>query len=213
MDAPSYDYPSLCVNIFSVIVSAVIAIAAIWGDWLRYLATPPRLSVCLRRRILRIERINAIEHRFIHLEVQNSNRWYTATNVDVNVVRIDRQQADGHWEIAYDVGPIPLKWQFSVYDIRRNDIGPVRYCDLAVLRKNGCLELETRFAPADFDRKISPNQGTRVHIVAIADNVTSDRLVLELHWDGIWSDDDSEMAGHIVVRPISKCYVYPWIEG
>jgi recombinational DNA repair protein RecT len=41
-----------------------------------------------------------------------------------------------------------------------------------------------------------------VGIVAQSNEVESNKLKLDISWDGIWSEDPDEMVKHMVIKPL-----------
>jgi ubiquinone biosynthesis protein Coq4 len=44
----------------------------------------------------------------------------------------------------------------------------------------------------------------RVEIQVLADNAVSKAILLEIAWDGQWTDDIFEMRRHLIVKPVSS---------
>jgi len=43
----------------------------------------------------------------------------------------------------------------------------------------------------------------RVEVIATADNAESNPLLIEISWDGQWSDDTIQMSKHLVIKEVS----------
>jgi hypothetical protein len=194
---------TLLARFLQVAATVVVAVLAIWGERWRYKFSPPKLILNLRRRETRVELVNGVKHRYVHIEVTNRNEWFPAKNVVVFLTKIERLNHDGLWKTSYDTGPIPMKWQFSSYGVARRDIGPMKYCDLGCLIQNQGFKIEVEFAPAEFKQVLPANDRVRIHLIAEADNATSSLLVVEVNWDGQWSDIDAASMKHLAVSPVS----------
>lgn len=199
-----YEIWTLALRIAAVLTSAIIAILAIWGDWIRYTLTPPRLVVKLRSERGQLTVINGKKFRYYHLEVSNSCAWVFAKNVQVYVNQIDRINPANEWIKTYETGPIPLAWQYAAHCPETINIGKERYCDLGHICESQEFVISTRFVPAGFDGTLKQQQRMRVHLVAVADNAKSSPMKLELAWDGKWDDGTDEMARHLSVKDMSK---------
>jgi hypothetical protein len=76
-------------------------------------------------------------------------------------------------------------------------------CDLGCLTEGvDRFRLTTYVRPNNFPGYITAGQTMRVAVVAIAENVQSSPLVLEISWDGKWSADLNEMQRHLVVKEV-----------
>jgi len=192
----------MVLQVIEIILGAILAILAIWGDRVRHWCTPPKLKVSLRSRATKVEVISEQKTRYLHLVVSNSNPWNHATGVKVFVTKIERTDA-GSIDV-YDTGSIPLKWQFSAYGMNPTSFGPPRICNLGCLVEGGVFQLATEFVPASCKTSIVAGVTMTVHIKAIADNVESPALILKLSWDGTWSDDDAVMSTSFSVDVIDQ---------
>jgi hypothetical protein len=119
--------------------------------------------------------------------------------------RIWRKSDSGTWEDVYRVGPVPLQWQYHRSGESAFDIGRERFCDLGELQKpdgadKGGFAFCTVFKPADFPKLLPVNEQFLVKLFAEGDNAKRSDLLVDLEWDGHWSDDDRLIAGHLRVN-------------
>lgn len=49
---------------------------------------------------------------------------------------------------------------------------------------------------------LEPNEKMRVEAIAVADNAESNPVCIEVSWDGLWSDDASQMEKHLVIAEV-----------
>ncbi len=199
----NYEAWTLGVRVAAAILSALIAVLAIWGDWIRYLLTPPRLVVRLRSEKGELVNQYGKKARYYHLVASNSRIWAPAKNVVVFLIQIDRPGPGDGWTRSFESGPIPLVWQYSAYYVGQSNIGRERHCDLGFIGESQDFVITTQFSPEGLDPKLKSRQRMRVHVVAVADNAKSQPLVLELAWDGVWNDGSDEMAKHFSIKPVS----------
>jgi hypothetical protein len=62
----------------------------------------------------------------------------------------------------------------------------------------GFFELNVPLAPAPSDFKVGA--GEKLRLEAVADDGGSNRLQIDIAWDGTWSDAPETMRNHLVVR-------------
>lgn len=200
---------SLWVNYLAVISTAAVSIAAIWGDKLRHQFSPPKLLLALRRKNTKVETIGGAPVRYVHLEVSNENEWTSARNVEVVVDRVWKQHKDsGEFSMVFDVGPVPLRRQWHDLKTRQPDIGRKVLFDLGFLSQQQ-FKFEYEFDVPHIPQTIGRGDVLRMRIRAEADNCTSNDLVLQIEWDGKWSDDDGEAAQHLIVMEVSD---FQWVD-
>ena len=143
--------------------------------------------------------------RYYHMKVSNTNRWSKATNVRVVITGIAIPAADGRFVSQPMIGPLQLMWRFSaIHPALYSTVGPDDICDLGYLKKGDRFILTPYIVPNNFPGALVANQKMLIEVKAMADNVESPPLCVEISWDGNWSDDTQKMAEHLVVKVV-KC--------
>jgi hypothetical protein len=193
----------------SALLSAVIAILAIWGDLIRYRVAGPRLAVDVlnpdgERTVWKGPAIEPKPTRFYHLRVSNGRRWAPARNVRVVLTGLARTRADQSFASVPLSGPLQLQWQFAIASPQFPTIGPYHTCDLGHVEGDSGFSLAVYVMPHNFQGAIRRNERMRVEIRALADNGESKPLLLEIAWDGQWSDDTVEMRRHLTVKRVTS---------
>lgn len=193
-----------CVQLWieaAVAVGTLLAVGvAIWGDWIRSVLAPPKLTLHLRdpEGELTIQN-DKRKVRYYHLDVSNDRGWTRARNVDVYLKNLEILGPDREWRSTMVCGPIPLRWQFGMAP---SFIGHPRICDLGAVVEGGAFQLTTLFVPNNLLAGLEGLGQLRVHLVALADNAESCPYVIDISWDGIWVDGTSEFAAHLVVKEV-----------
>ena len=193
----------------SAIVGAIIAILAIWGEFIRSRLAGPRLAVALlnpdgEKTKWNGPGITPTPTRFYHLRVKNGRRWAPAKNVRVVITGLARAIADQSFATLPLSGPLQLEWQFSSMTPQYPVIGPDHTCDLGHVESNVGFSLRTYVTPNNWQGAIAADQRMRVEIRALADNGESEGLFIEIAWDGVWSEDTVEMRRHLVVKTVTS---------
>ncbi|MCP4568697.1 MAG: hypothetical protein GY841_14055 [FCB group bacterium] len=127
-----YETWQLVVQISAAVGTIVIAIIAIWGDFIKSLWAAPRLSIKLRNTHGEFTKLsNTTPARYYHLVASNARSWAIAKNAIVYLNQVEQPGPDGQWQHMLDTGPIPLLWQFGAQYTNLPEIGPDRICDLS----------------------------------------------------------------------------------
>jgi hypothetical protein len=190
------------VQLLSFGASLLLAAVAIWGDVWRARWIGPKLSLTLYNP--EGEAISLVDKRparYYHARVANTRRSAKATNVRIVVTRVLRPAADGSIHDAVLSGPVQLRWQHGDFLPQFPTLGPAQNADLGAIVKGEGFTLHTMFVPNNVNVRISANERAIVEVRALSDQTESAPLVLEINWDGQWSDDTPEMAKHLVVKP------------
>ena len=197
----STEFWTLIIQGFATIAALVLAVLAIWGDWVRSKLAAPRLKMSLRRQEGELTSFSdGRPVRYYHLVVSNSRGWAPARNVVAYITLVERPGPDGQWRPAMFTGPIALPWQFGKFAPGLPSIGRDRICDLARIPKDQPFELTPTFCPNNLNPVLNMSERMRIHAVAMADNGESPPIIIEVAWDGRWVDGAQEMAGHLVMR-------------
>ncbi len=197
----------LVINSVVGIGTILVAILAIWGDWIRYrLGGAPKLTLTLRDPHGDLVRINQGDStrraRYYHLLVANDRKWTLAHNVRVVIVEYLRPIADGTLVSQPLSGPLQLMWQFALVNPNPmyRTVGQDAICDLGYIVEGEDFKLATYYAPSNFEGSLSKDQRMRLIVQAIADNAVSNTLSIDVAWNGRWSEGTLEMASNLVIK-------------
>jgi len=206
----------LIISAIQALGTLSVAVAAIWGDWLRSYLLPPRLRIeLLDPRDKPITQTRQIqqggqlvrqdsEARYYHLRLSNDKPFAVAHEAQVVFTRIERESPNGHPQTVYQVA-VPLAWRNQ----RELDPRPWRTvgrqpheADLLYVRQDG-LFLTPMVVPNNFP--VCYPSGQRivfwVTVQARSIDAESEALRLEVAWDGAWEPGDAEMARHLLITP------------
>jgi hypothetical protein len=188
-------------SVFTAIGTVAVAVAAIWGDWIRSKFAGPKLELALVNRWDRNTGNDGRRQIYCHLEVRNLRRWSPAKNVRVVVEGLAKRKPDGTFFPEYLVVPLQLTWGLPTFHELLPTIGPQDRCDLGLLQEgSGQFRLSTYIWPNNFRGFLAAGEAMQVRAVALGQDAASNPLLLEISWDGTWSADLEEMQRHFVVK-------------
>jgi len=175
-----------------------VAIAAIWGQRITHLVG---LGAKLHLQLQDPQGEFSKSARYYHIKAWNSNKWTQATNVRVVISGFARQASDEDYIQQLLVGPLQLKRRFEKCNPQYSILGADAIFDLGCInRKN--FRFITYEEADDFLGTIQPNQSVRIELRVLSDNAESPPLLLEITWDGAWSDESSIMAKHLIINEV-----------
>jgi hypothetical protein len=176
---------SVAIQLVVAFGTIVVAVVAIWGNYLRSIFASPRLDLRLYNAAGEPTKYDDGSNvRYYHLAVSNKRNWAPAKNVVVHITLLERPGPDGEWRPAMYSGAVPLVWQFGQFYAGLPSIGREHICDLGRIAEGGQFKLKTLFRPNNFVNTIGAGEKARVHLRAVADNAQSNPLVIEVAWDG-----------------------------
>lgn len=199
-----------CAELWSIIIQGflavgtlLLAVIAIWGDWIRHRLLGPKLTINLLDNEGTLTYItDGTPGRYYKLKVSNSRKWSPAINVRVILKKILKPAADGTLAPQVLSGPMQLTWMWLLPQYPT--IGPEEICTFGNLIKGQNFILSPYVKPNNFVGFITPNQNMLIEVQAVADNVESRSLYIEISWDGKWSEDTKQMQQHLVVKETMK---------
>jgi hypothetical protein len=200
----------LLIQALVAVGTLAVAALAIWGEWFREKLAGPKLELTLHDP--EGEPIPVRDGtpptftpaRFYHLKVANKRRWAPAKNVRVLLTKVNKPAADGSFPIVALSGPLQLTWQHPELHPLFPTIGPDDICDLGNLQKGRVFTLSPYLIPNNFQGSLPSAGKIRVEVVAAADDAESNPLLIEIAWDGEWSDDTATLSKHLVVKQVAS---------
>lgn len=195
-------------------------LVALFGRWLQEKFAPPLLSLSISNErgvkaypsYLRRNDGTSLEttSRWYHVRLQNGRRWSPARETAIYMVDIATPDASGNF-VSQSHGTIPLKVRNEGILLSGRTIGPSIEYDLCSVTKSpnkeipNILEVHLAVTPTPLLNIVRSTQPIRLILTlrAHGTEVDSESLQVEISWNGTWSDDEAEMARHLVVRPVS----------
>jgi hypothetical protein len=199
-----YEIWNLVVQSAVGVGTILVAVLAIWGDLARSWWSGPKLKVRLLTGSGELTTIaDGTPVRYYHVKVTNGRKWSPPRNVRVLITKILLPASDGSWVDRSFSGPLQLTWQFPQFRTPFSFIGPDDVSDLGYIPKGQRFILSPYIVPNNFTGFVEGNQTIRAEITAVADNGQSDSIVLEIAWNGSWSDNQVEMSQHLVIKEVT----------
>jgi hypothetical protein len=82
-------------------------------------------------------------------------------------------------------------------------LGPALNADLGFVTKNGAFQLTPWFLPNNLNVVVKPGERVVVEALAVSDQSESPPLCVEVAWDGVWSEDATEIGAHLVAKEVA----------
>jgi hypothetical protein len=204
---------STLINAAVAVGTLLIAVAAIWGDWLRSRIAPAKLVIESHNlqgdpTMLQPRGPNSgqagIRVMYFHLKVANKRPYLTVKNCRVLLKGMSRRGPDGRFHPA--PMSVPSQFVWAPAEITP----PVLTLIKEQILDFGCVtETEDKFIPIlysypnNFQGFVRKDEAVRYHLEVEATNFISPRYqVFEVAWDGAWSYEPEKMQQHLRITEI-----------
>ena len=197
---------TLVIGGLTAIGTIAIACLAIWGNWVKFRLTPPKLRIephNLRGTLTRFT--NGPRVIYYHLKATNSRPWSVARNCRVILRAIYRRLPNGEFQNV----PLPVLpsfvWAPAEVTPPVIDLSHEQTLDFGRIVEGGNhFEPILYFFPNNFEGFVTPHNAIRYALEIVAEGFKSERFqVFEVAWDGAWSDNLDTMGNHLTVREIT----------
>jgi hypothetical protein len=200
------------VNLAVAIGTLLTVAVALFGETIRALLLPPRLRLKLLRQggertTLTHRNLGVVETidevRYYHLHIWNERRWSQAKEVQVYLTRLEEPGPDGDLQIVW-FGNVPMRWRDQEFVPILRTIGAVADCDLCRVGRRTGLSLMPLIMPNSLEPFAHRNQRCRLvaSLQARSNQADSDVVRIEISWDGLWEEGDTEMQRHLVIKEL-----------
>ncbi|HEX4113780.1 MAG TPA: hypothetical protein VH020_14705 [Stellaceae bacterium] len=186
----------------------VIAVIAIWGDAIRGRLFRPNLEISVLNTtgsdLIPVAYPDGTRAtgRFYHLKIANSRPSYSAGQVQVWILRVEREGPDGKAQTVLSE-PVPLRWRHQqIQPLRMNIAAVPGQADLLCVNERGELTLETLIEPNNFQRLYTGHAHLWLTVQAQGDRFSSKPHRVEIAWDGEWDQGQVELANHLRVSVV-----------
>ena len=201
----TYEIWNLIIQGAVALGTILIAAIAIWGDLVRSWLSGPKLKVRLLNRLGELTNLSdGTPVWYYHLKVTNDRKGSPTHKVRVVLTKIFQPAADGSWVDRSFSGPLQLTWQFPQFHVQFPSVGPDHVSDLGCIVKGRQFVLTPYVTPNNFKGFVGANQSIRVEVMAVADNGQSKPTLIEIAWDGNWSEEPEKMSRHLVVKEVTS---------
>ena len=196
---------SATAQIIAAIGTVSVAILAIWGDRVRALLVGPKIKIALRsprgNLTFTQDDKNVV---YYHISVTNQRTWSPARNLVIKLTKIESKAADGTYQPVSLVHQLQFTWAHPQFHEISPTVTSSDMCDFGLLAEGaGHFQPSFYVMPNDFGGYVQKGQSTRFTITATADNYHSKTpLIIEVAWDGVWTDDTEALMRHLVVQEV-----------
>ncbi len=186
-----------------------VAVLAIWGEQVRNWLAAPRISI--EPHNLTGKKIHDSNGRlmiFYFLKVVNRRRWATARGVRVVLKRIDRRGPDHNFHPDGEPVPYQFCWSPSETEPVLQTITDQKVVDLGWLSapdQTGQSVFQPKMYswPHRPDFHVRNGEAVRYHLEVQGDNFYCTKpTVVEVAWDGQFTDDLNELQKHLRITMI-----------
>ncbi|MFQ5892293.1 MAG: hypothetical protein ACE5HW_05820, partial [Candidatus Methanofastidiosia archaeon] len=142
---------------------------------------------------------------YYHIKIKNKRERALSKHVEILCTDISRRAPDGSFKPEPLGAPVQLTWAYSHQELFLN-IHSEKICDIGHINKSNRKFLLSLYRyPNNFRGWIKANMAMRISLKAFAENFTSKSpYILEISYDGEWSDDREEMQKHLVIKEIEE---------
>lgn len=199
-------------EIVSLIIQTIIAfgtisavIVAIWGDLLRSKFAPAKLTIEEHNfRGSTTKFSNGKNALFFHMIVRNRRSWIASRNCRAMLVQIQKKGLDGEFHQQNLVIPLQFSWSPAEVSPLLATINKEQVLDLGFIAEGDeCFRPALYYVSNNFQGFIKKGELFRYFIEIYSDNFTSSKpFVVEISWDGKWSDDLDIMSQHLLIKVI-----------
>ena len=199
-------WPTFWVQFIYTLVTTLILVVAIWGEWFRYSLAAPKLLVELNDPLgVLVPRDDGTPAWYFHLRVTNRRRCFKAKRAIVVCTAIKREDKKGRIVPELLTDRIPLLWaNWNFLGIFR-DIRGYDVCDLGHIDKDDGdgFKLEVPFCPNNVRLNLKKDETMYVSLVVESDSCQTAETTFKITYNGEWSDEAGPMFQNLVVSPES----------
>ncbi len=189
----------------AALATVLVAILAIWGDWIRAHLAPSKLAIELPDDAVDLVPAKGGKRAwFYHLKVVNKRRWRTPRNCRVLIRAVGRQMTNGDFQHIPVVVPMQYAWAPLEVTPIQVDIHDMQMLDFGILAE-GSDVFSPRFywRSGSFQGDVRAGEVVRYFLQIVSDGfVSKDFHIFEVAWDGQWSDNQHNMLSHLVIKEI-----------
>jgi hypothetical protein len=196
---------SIVIQAIAAIGTIVLAALAIWGDWIRAKLAPPKLTIEPHNLSGNVTSFTTGSRViFYQLKVKNHRSWIPAKNCRVLLTQITKRGPDGSFIPLPMSVPMPIVWAPAELTPPIITLGKEQVLDLGFLEENTDKFTPRLYAlPNDFKGFVHKDEAVRYFCEIVSDNYVSKKpTVVEVAWDGEWSDNLDQMSQHLVAKII-----------
>jgi hypothetical protein len=186
--------------------TVAVAVLAIWGDRIKSVLAPPELAIQSHDLggVL-TEETKLTQVYYYYLKVVNLRPWFSVKECRVLLVGIERRLDDMQFHRVSFPVPQEFYWAPQSDGNRAVTITKERVFDFGkVVKRDGSrFEPTLTFLPPNFNGFVGKKEAVRYYLEVDAEGFASRQsTVVEVAWNGIWSDERETMAQNLIIHTV-----------
>ncbi|MBN1663809.1 MAG: hypothetical protein JW943_09435 [Deltaproteobacteria bacterium] len=193
----------IAISILSAIGTLIVAIVAIWGDWVRAKLAPPKLTIDKHNLRGSLTNYNSGQKViFYHLRVVNHRHWFVSRNCRVILKQIFKKGPDGEYHPVSYVVPLQFTWSPSEFTPIVTTINKEQVLDFGCIGEGDAFFKPTLYSYSNnFKGYLHAQESIRYCLEIISDNyVSKSPTIVEVSWNGQWNDNLDIMEQNLVIK-------------
>lgn len=202
-----YQIWSLVIEAVGVIATVIIIFIALFGEKIKQLWNSPKLKIDLTEPTCNITGPPSKQWGWYYrIKVWNKRKRVPAENTILNLNKVYKKTSEYDWQEQHFSGPSQINWQWTKTTPRKINIGYNEEIATfgSILEHGNLFNLKLYEYPNNLRRSIQANEPTVLEFQAVAYNAKSKPLLVEVSWNGEWSNKELEMKKKFVVHQIKK---------
>ncbi len=194
---------SLIISGAGVIVTLIVIIVAVFGERIRQLWRSPKLKIKLDEPTFTPTQ-EGIVGWYYRIKVWNERKSISAEDTRLTLNKVYKKAPDDTWHEQLFSGPTQVMWQWVQLAPIRTTIGYNEETATfgRILNNSNTFDLRLYLTPNNLNGVIPIKEPTRLEFQAVANNAISKILLVEVSWDGEFSEGRLEMDKHCIVKEV-----------
>ncbi len=195
---------NLIINGSVALGTIACALLAVFGDRAKAYLLGPKLRLVIGDSVgSMIPCGNGLRY-YRQLKVENGRPSTIAMNCQVRLKHLSRKKSDGGYADIRLPYPLVMSWPPSEYTAWTLTVRREEPVDFGFLEDGKAFICIGRVIPNNFEAFLRAGETMRYGLEIVSDNFVSKKpQVFEVTWNGKWSTDPVEMAGHLQIREIA----------
>jgi hypothetical protein len=199
----------------AAIGSTLVAICAIYGDFLRSKFIGPKLKIIpynlkgnpvmrIERDVLTGKQIKSYSAYFYHLKVVNSRHLVPAKNCRVMLRQLYRLRPDREFHSETLVVPYQYVWSPAEWAPALQTVADEEVLDFGMIHEGDVFRPTLYVVSNNFKGFVNPNDSVRFGLQVVADNYVSPRMqIFQVDWNGKWANTPEDMSKNLIISEVS----------
>jgi hypothetical protein len=197
-------------SVLTVLGAFALAVAAVYGEWLKNRFLPARLAIRLSSDLGHY--LPGMKRYYFGLKIRNRG-WTVARNCRVMLYGFSKRGPDNNFHPVDMPIPIHLTWSPSQMPPAYRNVSRSKpeTVDLGFIAGPGTRDCPRGFTaqayvmPLDYPDLLSVGKGEAGRYcvgLEADDTLVCDQLTVEVSWDGVWDDDKYRFQEHFRIREV-----------